>query len=325
MYPVSPTPEAKVAGTLHSRGPVAPLGTILVGTDLSDGGRSALRAAAHLVPSRPGNVHVVHVQPAPDRRLPAREDSAPESEGVIAADQPSISDPLSQLAQQIQDSGLADRGAHPCVCVGRPFQVITALAEEVAANLIVLGRHRPRRAFDGLLGSTAERVVRTAAVPCLVVNREIEATPRRIMVATDLSPHGEHAGQVAVTWAKQWAGDSGAQGAPADGRIHVQLVSIADFARPGYRPLRLTDTLRSHEKAASETGGDAVEVTSRVVSYPLAPEGILKIAEELEADLVFMGTHGYGPVLRHLFGSVTSEVIRTLPLPVVVVPLPVGR
>jgi len=167
--------------------------------------------------------------------------------------------------------------------------------------------------------------VRTAAVPCLLVNQELEAMPRRILVATDLSPHAEHAGQVAVTWAKQWAAELEDQSEPTDGRVSVELVTIADYARPGYVPLERTDILRRHQKAASEVAGETVTVGARVVSYPLAPEGIHKVAEELGSDLIVMGTHGYGPVLRHLFGSVTSEVIRTLPIPVVVVPLPHAR
>jgi universal stress protein E len=323
MHPVGPTEEVNAAGAPGGPDPAPPLRTILVGTDLSYDSHSALKAAGHLLPPDAGEIHVVHVLPRRDAWLLQPGDSAPEAEQA-PSDESDISDDRARLARHVEDARL-NRELQLHVRVGRPFQVIKATAEEVAADLIVLGRHNPRRAFDGLLGSTAERVVRTAKVPCLPVNRPLEATPRRIMVATDLSPHSERAAQVAVAWANQWATNQHSQGPQAGRHVHVDLVSIADYARPSYQPLERAGALQRQEKAVSEAAGDAVKVKSRVVSFPLAPEGIHEIAEELGVDLVFMGTHGHGPVLRHLFGSVTSEVIRTLPLPVVIIPLPEKR
>ncbi len=286
-------------------------------------GHSAVKATAHLLPPQRGEVHVVHVVPPGDAWLPRREEPLPETEQA-RADQPDVSHHRAKLVRHVEEAKLDHSEPRLHVHVGRPFQVINATAEDVGAKLVVLGKHRPRRVLDGLLGSTAERVVRTSKIPCLLMNRALESVPRRIMVATDLSPHAERATQVAVAWANQWA-DWGLGVAPAESRVHLKLVSIADYARPGYRPLERTDALERQEKAASEAARDTVEVGARVASHPLAPEGIHKVAEELGMDLVFMGTHGQGPVLRHLFGSVTSEVIRTLPLPVVVVPLPENR
>ncbi len=47
---------------------------------------------------------------------------------------------------------------------------------------------------------------------------------------------------------------------------------------------------------------------------------ILDVAEELDADLIAIATHGRGPVMRALIGSVTDRVVRLAPVPVLVVP-----
>lgn len=58
----------------------------------------------------------------------------------------------------------------------------------------------------------------------------------------------------------------------------------------------------------------------------LAVQEILKAAEETKADMIVMGTHGRKGVSHALFGSVTEEVIRVAPCPVLVLragmPLP---
>ena len=55
-----------------------------------------------------------------------------------------------------------------------------------------------------------------------------------------------------------------------------------------------------------------------VVGRPAAE--IVRFAREHEADLIVMGTHGYGSVKRLLLGSVADQVIRQAACPVLVVP-----
>jgi nucleotide-binding universal stress UspA family protein len=297
------------------------LSTILVGTDLGDEARSALEAAVHLRPPGAGSLHVVHAVPRPDTETAASLRNAGPQEGDGAVGEFGRSRHLAALERHLSGIGSALGRPRLHVRQGRPHRVIRQVAAEVEADLVVLGGHRPRRPFDGLLGSTGERVVRTSRVPCLLVNRAITAVPRRLMVATDLSAHAERAMQVAVAWGRQWAEIHHRDG-PGGRGIALDLVNISDFARPGYRPMANSDRLARLAAEASERGGVAVTVRHRIASHPLAPEGILAVALELEPDLVFLGTHGSGPFLRALFGSITSEVIRTLPLAVVVVPPP---
>ena len=50
-----------------------------------------------------------------------------------------------------------------------------------------------------------------------------------------------------------------------------------------------------------------------------AREAILETAEEVSADVVFMGTHGRRGIARVLIGSVAEAVVRASPVPVLTV------
>lgn len=48
-------------------------------------------------------------------------------------------------------------------------------------------------------------------------------------------------------------------------------------------------------------------------------ESILEVAETMQADLIVMSTHGHSRTRLFLLGSVTYQVVRHSPLPVLVV------
>jgi nucleotide-binding universal stress UspA family protein len=51
-------------------------------------------------------------------------------------------------------------------------------------------------------------------------------------------------------------------------------------------------------------------------------EDILKVADQAHANLIVMGTHGRGPIMRFLMGSVAEQVVRKAPCPVLTVKKP---
>jgi len=57
------------------------------------------------------------------------------------------------------------------VCHGKPYIEILRLAEETAADLIVLGVHGRKRLDVAMFGSTTYHVVRRAACPVVTLRR----------------------------------------------------------------------------------------------------------------------------------------------------------
>jgi nucleotide-binding universal stress UspA family protein len=282
---------------IEANGTRHPLSTILAGTDLSDAALVGVQAAHLLARASGASLHVLFA---------SEEDDGPDGEPLAST----------LLEHHVRHVVSPEDPVALHVAQGTPFRVLTERGERFGADLIVLGSHRPRRAFDGLLGTTADRVLRTTLQPVLVANRSLPSPPRRIVVATDLSAVADRALEVAVDWAGLWgSGGGGAEEPPI-----LELLHVSAFAHPAYRPTAPTAAVRARAEAAAARAHHRVRVRPRILSAPLAPEGILRAAEELHADLVLLGTHGHGGLMRTLIGSVASEVARTLSFPILLVP-----
>jgi nucleotide-binding universal stress UspA family protein len=141
---------------------------------------------------------------------------------------------------------------------------------------------------------------------------------RTVLVPLDGSPSAEHA----LPWALAAAGPSAA--------IHLVHVHIAPVPMMVEGVVvsdpTLDQSIREQEgdymanlAERVRTAGPDVSVTARTVDSdaPLA-EAIGRAAEEAEADLVVMTTHGRGPFARFWLGSVSDEFLRHTPVPTLV-------
>jgi nucleotide-binding universal stress UspA family protein len=141
---------------------------ILAATDLSDASIPALKTALELGRRLDAKVTVVHVTepayPANHWFVPHIGDDAEALTGIIARE---LEEARRRLEGQVQSLGIP--GAEINIRVGRPAWVIVETARDLAYDLIVLGTHNRKGIEHVVLGSVAERVVRTAACPVLVV------------------------------------------------------------------------------------------------------------------------------------------------------------
>jgi nucleotide-binding universal stress UspA family protein len=136
-----------------------------------------------------------------------------------------------------------------------------------------------------------------------------------ILVATDGSVQGHAAVEAAVELAR----DEGAR------LVCVHVVSILDFAphengRKGIPPGRVPraeedPVLCEALELAGRCGVDAQ--TELLIGYP--PNQILRLADEIGADLIVVGSRGLGPIKSVIVGSTSREVIAHADRPVLVV------
>ena len=151
--------------------------TVLVAVDFSDTAMDATGYARELARSFDARIHLLHVVPDP-----LQQPWAVEAPGL---DFPGLSEQWRTDAQErLQtlgvEAGLDTSRAVLAVGVGVPHRVIVDYAAEHGADLIVLGSHGHGPVVHFLLGSVAERVVRQAVCPVLIVpHRAIRAIPRR--------------------------------------------------------------------------------------------------------------------------------------------------
>jgi nucleotide-binding universal stress UspA family protein len=289
------------------------LRTVLAGTDLSDGSDAAVGSAAALAGAGGASLQVLHCVPRPV--LPYWRggiDEETRDRWMDAA--------RDRLGEQL-DRVLGDQ-AHavtPVVLLGPPSREITSHAVAASADVIVLGPHRPRVVLDDLLGTTADRVLRTSSTPCLLAHVPLTAPVTRLLVATDFSPHAHRALETALDWFA-FQGKSG--GASSTSGLHVDLLHVYDIGSPIYRPFNAESLLARQIEEVRSRLPEHTDVTfhPRTLSAPLAAEGLATAVERFPSDLLVLGTHGHGFMARALLGSLASAVARTVQHPLLFVP-----
>jgi len=140
-----------------------------------------------------------------------------------------------------------------------------------------------------------------------------------ILVAVDLSPASEKvveaAGRVAkLTGAKVYILHT-AEPEPDfvgyDAGPEVVRTQVANEYRREHREVQaLADKLRA----------DGLDASALLIQGPTV-ETALKEADNLEADLIVVGTHGHSAVYDVLIGSYSAGIIRKSKRPVLVVPI----
>ncbi len=84
----------------------------------------------------------------------------------------------------------------------------------------------------------------------------------------------------------------------------------------------LKEVLQAFSEEAKIHGEDQGFVTDEILIKSGAPaETIVQTAQELQCDLIVMGTHGHGVIADVLIGSTAKWVIRHSPIPVLVIRL----
>jgi nucleotide-binding universal stress UspA family protein len=162
--------EASAKPSTPSPVPIG-LKTILVPVDFSDSARKALQYALALGRLFKAEITLLHVAPelAEDSRVTF---TMPELQQEI------LQDAAQNLRREIERAGTAELKLNPVVKKGTPYHEIVETARQMNADLIVIGTHGRTGLKHVFMGSTAERVVRHATCPVLVVReREHEFVP----------------------------------------------------------------------------------------------------------------------------------------------------
>ncbi len=287
-----------------------PLRTILIGTSLEEESDQVVRAGLAVARAAGARVHLVHAfPPRVGFETGLGEDFAGELSAACEE----------KLREQIGRLGIAEAelaGAE--VKAGEPHRVLIDTARNLAAELIVVGATGSGPFAAELLGSTADRVLRKAACPVLVVRGELPVPPRRVLAPVDLSPLSADSFRCGLDLLAQVA---------KGGEIEVRAVYALSFM----------DALqhREHGEASSEEAerhsgeelrrfvlanraGAPFEVESAVLGGEARFE-ILRELSERAFDLVMLGTHGRGGLDRLMLGSVASTVARKAPCSVLLI------
>lgn len=197
---------------------------------------------------------------------------------------------------------------------GRPVAEIHSYADEIAADLIVMGTHGRSGISRLLLGSVTEAVLRRGDIPVLAIPAGVESPSdgyKGVLVATDASDGSRVAVETAVEWAGTLETTLDGLYVVDAGLAHSELI---ERALEGEGAAGVATVKRLAEEAG-------VEVRT-AVETGVPHETITEYAAENDLDLIVVGSHGRDAVERVFLGSVSERTVRTADRPVLVVRAP---
>ncbi|MDO8617171.1 MAG: universal stress protein [Dehalococcoidia bacterium] len=225
---------------------------------------------------------------------------------------------LDVMRDRLREKGAAVRTK---VVWGRAPVVISAVAEEEAADMIALTTHGRSGIARWVMGSVADKVLHTSPKPLLLVRAQEEPpTPvglGRILVPLDGSAMSESALPFVERLARQLRAKLLLEqvilpaAALYAGEFIPSTMPVLEEIEAGAK-----EYLRRIAKDAKRAGLTA-EIS---VDVGYAAETILEAAKLRKADLIALSTHGRTGPGRWIMGSVADAVVRHAELPCLVLP-----
>jgi len=282
---------------------------------MDEGDRRVLEYAVALATPFGASVHALHVFDVPGYVHPDRDSAVARSYSERA---------LREHRERLGDLLVALDGAQveAELLPGVPHRRIAEEVDRLGADPVVMGTHGRAGISRMVLGSIAERVVRTSKVGVVTVPRdteEVPSPPSSILVPHDFSDASRRGLELARTLRP-----------PLHASIAVLHVLEGELDEAGaWAPRWLgtedRDRLRSlTEKALAEDVSDVFGPDDQAVrielDYGEVVPTILAHRDQLDSGLVVVGRTGKNLTEQFLLGSFTIELLRRCEVPVLTVP-----
>ncbi len=290
---------------------------ILVATDFSPIARNAFDTALRIARATGARMTLAHVVPSQvviHAGLPVgiRSEVVRMSRALLEKDR-------RRLEKLVAAARRARVRAGGAMHEGDPSGELLRIVAATKPDVIVIGTHGRGGAAHLLLGSVAEKVVRVATCPVLVVKKK--PPPRgSVLAALDASPMAPAVAAAGAAIAKRL-------------RVRLQVVHAIPgtetlpepfMAGLGTRAWRQIAAI-GRRRAAEEIGRVLAKARVRLASRDVwIREGrpqdvIVEAARKAKPGLVVVGTHGRRGLARVFLGSVAEAVARHAAAPVLVV------
>ncbi|MGF1671898.1 MAG: universal stress protein [Balneolaceae bacterium] len=209
-----------------------------------------------------------------------------------------IKERLKEVAKEFVDkSKLGD----PIVGVGSPSQCIIDISDDF--DYIIMSTHGRTGFSRFLLGSVAEKVLRLATVPVMVVEDKSYVDDfKKILVTTDFSDNAAISFPYAVDIAKKTGG-------------HIHLVHVLSFEQftEDESDMSLMEIRKERLKLVEKEYFYEIpdQFTSEVIISSDSPhEELLKHIKQNDYNLIVMSTVGRTGINYLMMGSTTANIVR---------------
>lgn len=273
------------------------LQSILLATDLQQASEEVTNAAVRIARAFGSSVTLLHVlEPMPAWPI------------ALYQEREQMSAPLAELAKRLQTEKVP---VASLVCVGPPALTIVRKAQEINADLIVMGAGMQSKFEQFRAGPVAEAVLQHAIQPVLAIRPGApQAYFQRILCPVDQSLTSARGLDNAIRLARAF-----------ESRLHVvsivpektwlaSVVETKTTTNPRAEHARLWR--EEFEHFIEDVDFDSVRWTKELRNGDPCEE-IVAAASEQQSDVIVMGSTGRSGLARMLMGSVTRRLLQTLP------------
>lgn len=257
---------------------------IIVPCDFSGPAIHAFRFAVDVAAQSSGEVHLLHII-----ELPVLQDCAVLSfeDGIFKALRAEATLEMRTLATGVPDNVRVIQA----IRFGSVHKIIPIYVSAVAGDLIIMGTHGASGLRELFVGSNAEKVVRTSAVPVITVKDNCSSPVKRIVFPCTLENEQQEELAHKVRALQQFF----------QTRLHIVWINS-----PLY-PERDAHVKERLEAFAERFGFENYSVN--IYHDMDAEAGILSFARQVEADMIALGTHGRRGVARVRYGSMAEDIV----------------
>ena len=293
--------------------------TILLPIDFSSHAGAALELAIGLARESGATIHLFHAYEIPLGTIPPYGVAIPEP--LLADVRDAAARRLDKAARQLAGAGVRSE-TH--ILHAAPAEGLAEAARSVHADLILMGTRGLTGLKHVLLGSVAERTVRTAPCPVLTVRSGEGDAPggrpagrfHSLLVPLDFSTHSDAALDLAIEIAKEHRGEVVL--------LHAYELPAAVTAAYGIAiPQSVWDGVQQAAQMRLDRGLARLKAAGVVGSTQLttgpAADAIVATAAAQKSDLIVMATRGLTGLKHMLLGSVAERTLRGAACPVLTV------
>jgi len=279
---------------------------ILFPSDFSDASKNALKIALKLAKDVGAEIYLLHslnsVQQYVDITLSTTGDvTMPGMQpdvvmAAIAEERARVEKNMDSLKLEVEKSGVKviSEIVHPAL-----EYVVNDITAENKIDFIVMGTHGASGLREAFIGSNAQKIVRLAKVPVLTVNGDLkDFEVKDIVVCSDFT----------------------------ESEINEQLPRVKKFADLFNAKLALvyinTPTYFEETKTVMSRINSVVaefglgEVSINIYNSFDIDEGVIDFAEQENADVISLITHGYRGVKKLFSDNITESVVNHSRIPV---------
>ena len=278
---------------------------ILVATDLTERSDRAMDRAAILAKQLGASLHIVYIV-----------DDEVSTVIAMAVEK----NATTELRRQVTDAPLfKDVKSHIHVEFGDPWRKTVELAEELDADLVVLGVHRNRGVRELFRGTTLHRIAKSCRVPMLVVVERALGIYHNVMVGVDFSECARNATVLAASIADRY---------PLT-LVHAYHIPFKGLITQGAMggDISMREKRRIEAEIAPQMEAFVASLPTPIVDPRVevvegGPVAVLRtLAQSQKVDLVCVGSHAKPWLLETLLGSTAFEVLSYPPCDVLIAPL----